>query len=253
MALCIRLLSDLPTSLLMFFRCGVPVLLYLPMLRRSMLQQANEHRGALLSRGLQGTLSLLFYVLAIRHIPLADAVLTSNTSPLWAALAAWLALKERLNPRLLWAFPLSFAGVMLVAGTRGTGEPLGYVAGLLAAAFSGWAFAIIRKLPHLPPELIAMAFSAVATLCSMPFAVAHYQAPTFEQWKLIAMMGVCGAVGQWFMTLGYRYNTAATAASMQLASVAITAVLGYFVLGETLGQWQLVGILMIFLGTAAAA
>ncbi len=54
-------------------------------------------------------------------------------------------------------------------------------------------------------------------------------------------MGLSGAAGQWFMTLGYRYNTAATAASLGLATVALTAALAFWLLSESLGSWQMLG------------
>lgn len=43
------------------------------------------------------------------------------------------------------------------------------------------------------------------------------------------------------MTLGYRYNTAATAASLGLATVALTAALAFWLLSESLGSWQMLG------------
>lgn len=256
MAICARLLSDLPTSEIMFFRCAIPVAIYLPMVvqSRASLAEAWPHRHGLFTRGLCGTLSLYFYLVALRSIPLADAAVTTNTSPLWAALAAWLALGEAVNRRLLWAFPLSLAGVALVAGANDASGPwLGYLAGLASAALSGSAYALIRKMRQVAPEIIALAFMGLAALCALPFMLPHYQPPSLLQWKLIAAMGLTGAAGQWFMTVGYRHNSAATAASLGLASVAITAVLGYLVLAEWLGPWQLVGMAMILLGTLAAA
>ncbi|MBT9588731.1 DMT family transporter [bacterium] len=255
MAICARLLSALPTSEVMFFRCAIPVVIYLPMVirDRSGLADAWSHRHGLFIRGLCGTLSLYFYLVALRSIPLADATVTSNTSPLWAALAAWLALGEAIPPRLRWAFPLSLVGVALVAGTNDASGPCsGYLAGLASAALSGSAYALIRKMRQLAPEIIALAFMGLAALCSLPFMLPRYQPPTLLQWKIIAAMGLTGAVGQWFMTVGYRHNSAATAASLGLASVAVTAALGYLILAEQLGPWQLVGMTMILLGTLTA-
>jgi drug/metabolite transporter (DMT)-like permease len=254
MAICIRLLSDLPTAEVMFFRSIIPVLTYLPMVlaNRTGLQLAWQHRQPLLMRGLAGTLSLYLYLVAIRSIPLADATLTSNTSPLWAALAAWLTLGEALNPRLLWAFPLSLVGVVLVAGSQVGGPPLGYLAGLASAALSGSAYAVIRKLRDLPPELISLAFMGLAALCAVPFMVTGYVAPTPQQWQLVAALGATGTLGQWFMTAGYRYNTAATAASLGLASVALTALLAFWLFHESLTSGQLLGMGLIVLGTLGA-
>ncbi|MBN9416872.1 hypothetical protein ABS71_03580 [bacterium SCN 62-11] len=255
MAICVRKLQALPTAEIMFFRCILPVALYLPLVlrSRSSLGLAWAHRGALLSRGLCGTFSLYFYLVAVRLIPLADVAVTTNTSPLWTALAAWLTLGERLGANLLWAFPLSFLGVAMVAGSHVGGEPWGYLAGLASAALAGSAYALLRKLRDLPPEITAMAFLGLAGLCAFPFMLQAYQQPDAEQVGLILGMGVSGAAGQWFMTLGYRYNTAATAASLGLATVALTAGLAYCLLHEPLGAWQIFGMLLIVAGTLGAS
>lgn len=255
MAICVRKLQALPTPEVMFFRCILPVCLYLPLVFRSRrsLGLAWSHRVALFSRGLCGTVSLYFYLVAVRLIPLADVAVTTNTSPLWTALAAYWTLGERLGAHLLWAFPLSFLGVALVAGSHVGGEPWGYLAGLASAALAGSAYALLRKLRDLPPEMTAMAFLGLAGLCAFPFMLHSYQEPTWSQWGLIVGMGLAGAAGQWFMTLGYRYNTAATAASLGLATVALTAFLAFWVLGEPLGGWQMVGMGLIVLGTLGAS
>lgn len=255
MAVCVRKLQALPTAEVMFFRCALPVLLYIPLVLRSRasLGLAWRHRWSLLTRGLYGTFSLYFYLVAVRSIPLADVAVTTNTSPLWTALAAWWTLGERLGAHLLWAFPLSFSGVALVAGSHASGQPWGYVAGLASAALAGSAYALLRKLRDLPPEITAMAFLGLAALCSCPFMVSAFQSPQPEQLPFVFGMGCSGAAGQWFMTLGYRYNTAATAASLGLATVALTAAFAFFCFGEPLSALQLVGMVLIVAGTLGAS
>lgn len=256
MALCVRLLSGLPTAEVMFFRCAIPVGLLLPWVMtqsRDSLALAVRHGGALLTRGLAGTLSLYFYLLSVRSIPLSDATVATATSPLWAALAARLTLGETLQPQLVWAFPVSFAGVVLMAGCRASGELSGYLAGLLSAALMGMAYAVVRKLRDLPSEWIVLAFTGLAGLASLPLACLHYQAPSAQQWGLILGMGLSGTAGQWFMTAGYRYNRAATAASLGLATVALTALLAWWFLNEHLVGWQWLGVVMVMMGTLGAA
>ncbi|MBS2036423.1 DMT family transporter [bacterium] len=255
MAVCVRKLQALPMAEVMCFRCSIPVMLYVPMILRSRasLGLAWRSRWALLSRGLCGTLALYFYLLAVRFIPLADVAVTTNTSPLWTALAAWWTLGERMSSHLLWAFPVSFCGVALVAGSHASGQPWGYLAGLASAALSGSAYALLRKLRDLPPEVTAMAFLGLAALCSFPFTISVYQAPRPEQIPFVLGMGLSGAAGQWFMTLGYRYNSAATAASLGLATVALTAALAYLYLGEPLSVWQMLGMVLIGIGTLGSS
>jgi drug/metabolite transporter (DMT)-like permease len=51
------------------------------------------------------------------------------------------------------------------------------------------------------------------------------------------------------MTLGYRYNTAAVAASLSLAQIAFTVLLGMLILGERFTSTQWAGVLLVLAGT----
>lgn len=66
-------------------------------------------------------------------------------------------------------------------------------------------------------------------------------------------MGLSGGIAQWFMTLGYRYNSAAVASTLGLAAVVFTTFLAYLFLGETFTAVQLLGVLLILGGTWSMA
>jgi drug/metabolite transporter (DMT)-like permease len=254
MSLSMKMLStSLTTAAIIFFRCLIPVLMFAPVLvtQPESRRQLSQERSSLLARGGFGAISLLCYVLAVRQIPVSEVNLTTNTTPIWAALSAYFSLGEAIQPRLLYTFPLSFLGVFLVARGSLQGAWLGYLCGLGSAIFAGLAYTYIRKVRHIEPRLIALSFLSIACLSSLPMLLAqgftHGSLP--PSIMLILVMGVCGGLGQWFMTLGYRYNTAAVAASLSLAQIAFTVLLGMLILGERFTSTQWAGVLLVLAGT----
>jgi len=244
---------SLTTAAIIFFRCLIPVLMFAPVLvtQSEARKQLSEQRSSLLARGGLGAISLLCYVLAVRQIPISEVNLTTNTTPVWAALSAYFSLGEAIHPRLLYAFPISFVGVVLVARGSLQGAWLGYLCGLGSAFFAGLAYTYIRKVRHIEPRLIALSFLGIACLSSLPLLCAQgfTHSSLAPSPRLILLMGVCGGWGQWFMTLGYRYNTAAVASSLSLAQIAFTVFLGMLILGERFSPIQWAGVALVLLGT----
>lgn len=126
----------------------------------------------------------LFYYRSLRFLSPVESLLIVNTSPLLAAMLAWLLLRERLH-RMEWlGILVSFTGVvLLVAGQLG-GH--GWLIGLLLAAVAAISFAgytvssrfLFQRLPLEDVLVSTSLFGAVGlwliTLCSGQVApVAH--------------------------------------------------------------------------------
>src|SRR5579872_3054697 len=92
MSVLVKQIGDsLPTSILIFFRFGVSLILLLPWLIK------NPHFTFKINkplhyvvRILSALLALFFVFYAIKFIPLVDALLLNNTVPLFVPIIAWL-------------------------------------------------------------------------------------------------------------------------------------------------------------------
>jgi drug/metabolite transporter (DMT)-like permease len=216
------------------------------------------HGRGMVLRGVAGALSMWTYFLAIQCIPVGEAVLFSNTSPLWTALIASVFLKETMPPRLWLAFPATFCGVCLVSwpSLELGAQPhqlLGIVAGLASAAFAGAAYSTVRSLRGVPASWVASALLIAGTLSSAPLAALHApRAMGASTWLLALLMGVSGGLAQWTMTIGYQYNKATRASTLNMTTVAFTVLLAWPALGESPMPIQLLGLALIFFGCANA-
>ena len=269
MAICLKALSgapaaagflrghDLPAVELVFFRSLIPIIFLLPLCRRVNWAEVRPALAGLIVRGGAGALSMLTYFLAMERISLSGACMTANTSPLWAGAMAAVLYAEATPGRLYMAFPVCFAGAALVAGVDvlgpgGSSQLEGYGLGLVSAFLAGIAYATLRKLRHLNPAVVVLSLSLVGTLAPLPQLAAIYVPPTPVEWGLVLVMGLAASLAQLCMTIGYRYNTAARASTLNLASVGVTTLLAALVLGERLAPLQWAGMALLASGTVLA-
>ena len=180
-------------------------------------------------------------------IPSGQAAVLGFTMPLWAALFGWLALGERLGPRLLLALALGAAAVGLLAW-RSLGAyaqaPLGVALGLLAGI--GWAVGtmVLKRRGVAVPALVLTGWQLLITAVPIG-AVALWRGdgawfvPSATSLALIAYITLVPmAVGNvaWFAIVGLLPTSVAGLSSILVPVVAMVS--GALLHGEPLGPTQ---------------
>src|SRR5262245_21724892 len=122
MALLVKVVSvRLPTGELVFSRALITLALSYAMLRRAGLSPWGHEWIPLSLRGLLGFGGLSFYYIALARLPLADATVIQNATPVITALLAWWLLDERVGWSTATAIACGLAGVGLVVHPSGAG------------------------------------------------------------------------------------------------------------------------------------
>lgn len=248
--------TPLPAIQVAFFRSTLCLLLMAPFLLRDLKSHATIRvlLKPLLLRSLAGGLAMIFYFQAIARLPLATAVLLNYTSPLWAALFAFIFLGEALSSALYLAYPLALGGVFMVVGGPGVShDPVAVGLGLSSAVMAGAAYTALRGLRGTPPSLVVTGLCLITSLLTAPGCLLHYVPPTHAGWGMLWTCSLSSAIAQVLMTLGYRTSTTAAASTMGLATVAISGVLSCIFLGEILQPHQWLGIALILWATSQTA
>ena len=164
MALFVKLAGErgLPTMQVVLARALVTLALSSIGLWRAGLTPFGERTGMLLLRGLFGSGGLVCFYAAVAHLPLAEATVVHQISPVLTALVAALWLRERLEPRVLLGMLLAFAGVVLIARPAtlfaGGDAPAAIawpfvLVGVLGALFASLAYVSVRALGRTEPPL----------------------------------------------------------------------------------------------------
>ena len=210
----------------------------------------------LLFRSVAGTLGIFCNFYALSRIPISDAMTLNKTAPFFTVFFSWLFLKERATLRSFLALAVAFSGAILVIrpGFRGT-ETFPALCGLAGGLSAGIAYTCVRELGRMkiPSALTVFVFSGFSTLASLPLMAIHYTPMTSVQ-TLILMGAGCGAaIGQFGITLAYRFAPPRDIAIFDYSNIVFTAVLGFVFLSQTPDWCSVLGFLAIlsaaFIGT----
>jgi drug/metabolite transporter (DMT)-like permease len=226
--------SDLPTSMVVFFRNAVGLLVLTPLLlSRGLGELRTRHLGEHLIRGLFGLAAMYCWFLAISRIPLAEATLLNQSMPLFIPIVEWLWLREPLSRRLFLPLGVGFLGLLLIL-KPGTSvfTPFALV-GAASALFGAVAQVGIRRLTHSEPTIrIVFYFALIASSFSLPPALWAWVTPRPSVWVTVAVMGACATAGQLCLTRAYRHAPAAQVGPFLYTGVVFAAAFDYLLWGR---------------------
>lgn len=241
MGLFVKLAGEtLPPMQIVFARGAVTLALATWMLWRAGLSPRGNQPRLLLTRGLVGAAALVTYYFALVGLPLAEATVLQQTAPLWTAVFAAFALRERLTLRVVGALLLAFVGVLLIAqpswlfgGHGGARVSLGYASiGLLSAVLSAIAYVTVRRLGRSEEPLVVVWHLPMVTLpVSAPFALREWVWPDARGWALLLGIGVVTQFAQLALTRGLARQEAGRATAIGFLQVAFATLFGALVFG----------------------
>lgn len=249
MAVSIRLASQtLHAFEIAFFRNVFGVVAALPLLLRhgpGLLR--TQHLPRYVVRCLVGVVSMLCGFWAIAHLPLAQAVSLSYSTPLFVTvLAVWL-LGEQVRARRWAAVAAGFIGVLVIVrpGTEGfTGASL---IALTAAVMSGFVSIQIKQLSALEPaDRIVLWTTMLWVPMSFLPALTVWEWPRGITWLWVAAAGLLGTGGHMLWTRALTLGEVSALTPISFMQLPVVAVAGWFLFDEPLDRWTLTGALIIF-------
>ena len=225
--------------------------------RRGAVPLVFYQHGILLSRCLAGFLGISAYFYALKFIPLGDAVLLNNASPVLTSTGAVLLLGEKMNKAKLFAMVGSMVGIwLLVHEKTGAVEVRGATVGAWSAVASAWALISLKIATRQNRSvMVVWSLAAVSLLVSLLFgAVAQdWQWPDGREALLMVATGVLAAMAQLLMTMGYRLMDASLAAIYSYCTPVFAVLLSMALLGQRPSLSLLLGGLCVIGSGAAVA
>ena len=249
MAIFIRLASQhLPTFEVAFFRTLFGSLATLPLLwRHGWRMMRTERLPKYVFRCLIGTLSMFAGFWAIGHLPLAQAISLSYSSPLFVTLAAAFFLGEKVRARRWTAVALGFVGVLILVRPGSDSFTLGALIALLAAVLNALVSIQIKELSHTEPaDRIVFWTTALWVPMSLGPAVAVWQWPQGSTWAWVVLAGILGTSGHMLWTRALKLGEVSALTPISFMQLPVVAIAGYFLFDETLDHYTLLGAAIIF-------
>ena len=267
MATCVRLTDDygsyIPCFEKSFFRNLVALIIAVVAFARSA-SRSRESRSnsgivgcgsrfggvhlTLLLRSVLGTIGIFANFYALSHIPIADGQTLNKTAPFWTLVFAWMFLGEKVSLRQFAAVAIAFVGAALVVKPGFAGaDAFPLAMGLLGGICAGGAYAAVRALGRsgISPSLIVLVFSGFSCVVSVPLAMTDYVPLTWMQFLVLMGAGAGAAMGQFGITLAYRYAAPREIAVFDYTSILFAAAFGYLLFGQVSDGFSILGMLII--------
>ncbi len=217
---------------------------------------SRRHIQLAIVAGIFFALDVAVFYTAISITSVANATLFGNTSPVWVSLGALIFFKERLRPAFWLGVALAMVGIVVIVGqdfithpTLGAGDLFGLSAGFFYGTFFLIAQRAREQLSSLAAWWISAAASAVTLfVLSVVFGQPLFGYPLQSYLNLVAV-ALLAQMGGW-LAINYALGRlpASIVSPTLLIQPVVTALLAVPLLGQTLGEAQIVGGLLVIVG-----
>ncbi|SON54614.1 carboxylate/amino acid/amine transporter [Hartmannibacter diazotrophicus] len=180
-------------------------------------------RAALRAVTILVTAGFFFHTLSL--LPLAEAVAITFTAPLFLTLLGRLILGEPVSRHAALAIALGFAGLGImfagrIASETTSGEPIGYLYGLIASFSYSLATILSRKdSAHDHVIVMVTAQHFFVTAFSLPFTLSVFVMPHGHDLLFFALIGLLGASGHFALVWAYAHAPASRLAPIEFTSL----------------------------------
>ncbi|MDQ3050152.1 MAG: DMT family transporter [Bacteroidota bacterium] len=245
----IKAVSHLPAMEIVFFRCGISLVLCLYQLHILKIDWKGSNRKLLLMRGAFGTLALYLYFITIAKMPLATAVAIQYLSPIFTTILAIFVLGEKVRPVSWIFFLISFAGVVVMKDVDDRIELPYLIIGILSAVVSACAYVTIRSLKAKEnPLVVVFHFQLVGTITGFAFTSVNFTMPQGMDWFYLLLVGIFTQLGQLNLTKALQKDKVANVSIINYTGIIYAIASGFFIFGEHYGAGTIAGILLVIAG-----
>lgn len=256
MTVAIRLASEtLHTFEIAFFRNFFGLVAALPLLLRhgpDLLKTSQWPRYVF--RCAIGVVSMLCGFWAIGHLPLAQAVALSYSTPIFVTIAAVVFLHEQVRGRRWAAVALGFVGVMIIVRPGTAGFSAGTLVALAAAVLSGIVSIQIKQLSKVEPaDRIVLLTTLLWVPMSLLPALTVWEWPRGIAWVWVIAAGFLGTGGHMLWTRALKLGDVSALTPISFMQLPIVAVAGWLLFQERLDRWTAMGAGVIFAANAYIA
>lgn len=251
MSTVVKLATSIPTYEKVFFRNLINLVVAIYIVKKSGISFWGEkkNRKVLFLRGILGFLGVVCNFYSVTQMNLADASMLFNMTPFFVTLFAVFILKEKLLKVEYYSLFSAFIAVMFVIKPEFNMSILGGIIGVLGAAFAGGAYTLVSHINKREnPATIVFYFTFVSVVLTLPFMFYEFVVPSSKDMIYLLLTGIFATIGQFMVTLAYKYGKPSEVAIYNYTSIVFALVLGYMIWGEIPDLLSIFGSL-ILIGT----
>ncbi|MCD1588081.1 DMT family transporter [Halomonas sp. IOP_14] len=263
MLVCIKAVSDeVPVGQSVFYRslfALLPIVVFL-LLRREFPRGLATRRplGHALRSGL-GAAAMFASFAAVALLPVAEATLLAQLTPVFMAIGGVLLLGERCSLNRAGGVVLALAGVAVLIlpglnASSSNGQVAGYALGALGALLTAGALLTVRRISRTETAAsIAFYFILVAALAGLATLPLGWAALNRVEFSLLVLSGLFGGAAHIAMTLALRYAEASRLAPFEYIALVWPVLADWVLFGIPVSSGFLLALPLMLSGVALAA
>ena len=246
----VKLAGDIPSFQKTFFRNLVSLFVALVIIikHKGSFFGKKENQKVLIMRSTFGTLGIVFNYYAIDRLVLSDANMLNRLSPFFAIIFSALFLKEKIKPNQMIALIVAFIGMLFVVKPSFDFTVIPAFAGVLGGISAAAAYTCVRALSGKEsPDTIVFYFSLFSTIAVSPFMIATFTPMKILQLLSLLCAGVFASIGQFGITLAYKYAPAKEISIFDYTNIIFSAIISLFIFNVLPDKYSVLGYLIIFI------
>lgn len=245
----VKLAGDLPSFQKTFFRNLVSaiVALILILKNRESFFGKRENQKTLIMRSLFGTIGIVLNYYAIDRLVLSDANMLNKLSPFFVIIFSAMFLKEKINAKQMIALTIAFSGALFIIKPSFKFEMIPALAGVGGAIAAAAAYTCLRALGKKEKHYtIVFYFSIFSIVAIFPFMVVVYKTMTLMQLLYLLLAGVFASIGQFGITLAYKYAPAKEISIFDYSNIVFSAIISLVIFDVLPDYLSVIGYVIIF-------
>jgi drug/metabolite transporter (DMT)-like permease len=207
----------------------------------------TNRRGLQMTRGILAVFSSLLFIIAVRHVPLADAVAASFVAPFFLTiLGAWL-LGERVGIRRWIAVTIGFIGALIIIRPGMNAIHPAAMLVVLAAGCYALRQVVGRLLADTDKTITTIAYTALTASCIATLALPLFWIwpESRSHWIALISMGMFAGFGEVMVIKSLEVAEAAVVAPIHYTLIVWGTLYGYFVFHQFPDLWTWTGTAII--------
>ena len=199
-----------------------------------------------LIRGLILLIANICFFYSISVISLPKALTLAFVAPLVVTAFSPIFLGETVGYRRWTAVIIGFIGSLVVIRPGFLEINLASLAALGTGIMYGFYLIITRKLSTSDNPLLTLLLTgvvgAIIATTFMPFV---WVSPTFNQWSIMAAIGLFACIGHLFIILSLKYADASKLAPFSYFEIVTNIIIAYYFFGDFPDSWTFLGLFII--------
>ncbi len=206
-----------------------------------------------LYRSIGGLVSTVVWFHVITIIPMSEAVSISFIIPIITIIVAVIFLKEKVHSHIWIASFIGFIGIVIILrpGFREFNPAYFYCfISMVLWVNSNILIKLMTRTER--PQTIVAYMSFIMLFVSMPFAFPYLEPVNVKSLCWFILLGIVSNLLHIFVSNAYAKTDLSKVQPFDFTRLLFTAIISYFVFGEVIDIWVIIGSLVIFVGVLIA-